>query len=66
MCLDKERVREVYEQAQLRGAALQGITLGPGTTGGYSYAVAIEDGADLRVTRSVKRGSAQDSDYCVR
>jgi hypothetical protein len=53
---DRERVREVYEQAQLRGEALQASTLGPGTTGGYGYAVAIEDGADLRVTLWVKRG----------
>lgn len=52
---DKERVREVYEQAQLRGEAPQATTLGPGTTGGHGYAVAIEDGADLRVTLWVKR-----------
>jgi hypothetical protein len=52
---DKERMREVYEQAQLRGEALQATTLGPGTTGGHGYAVAIDDGADLRVTLWVRR-----------
>lgn len=52
---DKERMREAYELGQLRGEALQATTLGPGTTGGHSYAVAIDDGADLRVTLWVKR-----------
>jgi hypothetical protein len=53
---DKERVRAAYDQAHLRAEALQTTTLGPGTTGGYGYAVAIEDGADLRVTLWVRRG----------
>ena len=53
---DKDRMREVFEQAQLRGKALQATTLGPGTTGGHSYAVAIDDGMDLRVTLWVRRG----------
>jgi hypothetical protein len=53
---DKERVREVYEQSRLRGEALKATTLGPGTTGGRAYAVAIEDGNDLRVTLWVRRG----------
>jgi hypothetical protein len=52
---DEERLRDVYEQAQLRGEALQATTLGPGTTGGHGYAVAIDDGADLRVTLWVRR-----------
>jgi hypothetical protein len=47
---DKDRMREEYEQGQLRGEALQARTLGPGTTGGHSYAVAIDDGIDLCVT----------------
>jgi hypothetical protein len=52
---DKERMREVYEQAQLRGQALEATTLGPGTTGGHGYAVAINDGVDLRVSLWVRR-----------
>jgi hypothetical protein len=53
---DKDRMREEYEQGQLRGEALQASTLGPGTTGGHGYAVAIDDGIDLRVTLWVRRG----------
>ena len=52
---DKDRMREVFEQGQLRGEALQATTLGPGTTGGDAYAVAIDDGTDLRVTLWVRR-----------
>ncbi len=52
---DREQVLEVYEHARLRGDALQATTLKPGTTGGYCYAVAIEDRADLRVTLWVRR-----------
>ena len=48
-------MRDVYEQAQLRGEALQATTLGPGTAGGHAYAVAIDYGADLRVTLWVRR-----------
>jgi hypothetical protein len=52
---DKDRMRDEYEQGQLRGEALQASTLGPGTTGGHGYAVAIDDGTDLRVTLWVRR-----------
>jgi hypothetical protein len=51
----KAPLREEYERAQVRADALRATTLNPGTTGGYHYAVAIEDGTDLRVTLWVKR-----------
>jgi hypothetical protein len=51
----KTSLREEYERAQIRAEALRATTLNPGTTGGYYYAVAIEDGADLRVTLWVNR-----------
>jgi hypothetical protein len=44
-----------FERAQARAEELRATTLNPGTTGGYHYAVAIEDGADLRLTLWVKR-----------
>jgi hypothetical protein len=48
-------LRDEFERAQVRAEALRATTLNPGTTGGYHYAVAIEDGADLRVTLWIKR-----------
>jgi len=54
----KASLREEYERGQVRAQALRATTLNPGTTGDYHYAVAIEDGTDLRVTLWVKRSRA--------
>lgn len=51
----KVTLREKYRLGQARAEALRASTLSPGSTGGFSYAVAIEDGADLRVTLWIKR-----------
>jgi hypothetical protein len=51
----KAPLREEYERAQVRAESLRATTLNPRTTGGHRYAVAIEDGADLRLTLWIKR-----------
>jgi hypothetical protein len=54
---DLPKLREAYDQAQLTAEAIRQTSLNPGSTGGFGYAVAIQDGSDLRATLWVKRSS---------
>jgi hypothetical protein len=50
-------LRAEFERGQIKGNELRARQLHPGTTGGYSYGVAIEDDGDLRLSLWVKRST---------